>query len=151
MVINKKIIFIVVILAIIIPGILYGNSRFEKNRRVEENEFQRLINNPGELKEYGIRISSERDFADYLHKMSNSIIVAKDDKIWGEKRITAEACNALILEAMSSNYRYKKKYIEILERWKTKNYKNGVDDHNFLWDYLGGTVGRAIDLRKEYK
>lgn len=36
-----------------------------------------------------------------------------------------------------------KKLREIVVRWQQGDFSQIVDDHNYVWDLLGGTVGRA--------
>jgi hypothetical protein len=84
-----------------------------------------------------------------MHHMANTLIVA--DAIWGELFITEELVNGLILEVHHSQFDDKDRLLEILERWKKGDFRQGVDDHNYVWERLGGTVGRATDLRREYR
>ncbi|HEX3022640.1 MAG TPA: DUF6241 domain-containing protein, partial [Lachnospiraceae bacterium] len=37
--------------------------------------------------------------------------------------------------------------IQYLIEWKSKDYSHSVEMHNMTWEYLGGTVGRAIKLK----
>ncbi|MBZ9609287.1 DUF6241 domain-containing protein [Clostridium estertheticum] len=82
-----------------------------------------------------------------MHKMINSKIVAEDGKIWGEIEITPDKCNQLIAKVTKTKYPDKATLLQFLERWKDNNFKSGVDEHNYLWDGLGGTIGKAKDMR----
>ena len=82
-----------------------------------------------------------------MHKMINTKIVAEDGKIWGEVEITPDKCNQLITEVTKSKYPDKATLLQFLERWKDNNFKSGVDEHNYLWDGLGGTIGKASKMR----
>lgn len=82
-----------------------------------------------------------------MHRMANSLVVA--DEIWGVIKITEKRVNGLIVEVVASDFDPLEKYdlLQILGRWKNKNFLYGVHDHNYLWEKLGGNVGRAQYLR----
>ncbi|MBU3097985.1 MULTISPECIES: DUF6241 domain-containing protein [Clostridium] len=82
-----------------------------------------------------------------MHKMINTKIVAEDGKIWGEVEITDAKCDQLINDVSKSGYPDKVVLLEFLTRWKNKDFKNGVGEHNYLWDGLNGTIGKAKSLR----
>ncbi|MBU3213583.1 DUF6241 domain-containing protein [Clostridium estertheticum] len=82
-----------------------------------------------------------------MHKMINTKIVAEDGKIWGEIEITDGKCDQLINDVSKSGYPDKVVLLEFLTRWKNKDFKNGVEEHNYLWDGLNGTIGKAKSLR----
>lgn len=82
-----------------------------------------------------------------MHKMINSKIVAQDGKIWGEVVITPNNCKQLISEITKSGYPDKTVLLQFLTHWENKNFINGVNEHNYLWDGLGGTIGKAKSLR----
>lgn len=82
-----------------------------------------------------------------MHKMINTKIVAIDGKIWGEIEITPDKCNQLISEITKSKYPDKGTLIIFLTNWKNNNFRNAVTEHNYLWDELGGTIGKANDIR----
>lgn len=94
------------------------------------------------------KISSE-ELAVYnkMHKMINTKIIAGDGKIWGQVEVTAEKCQALISEVTKSGYSDKDTLLQFLARWKDNNFSSGVDEHNYLWDGLDGTIGKAESLR----
>jgi len=82
-----------------------------------------------------------------MHKMINTKIVAEDGKIWGEIVITPENCQTLITEVTKSSYSDKDTLLQFLTRWKANNFNSGVGEHNYLWDGLDGTIGKAESLR----
>ena len=88
---------------------------------------------------------SETDIYKELHSMANTEIVA--DEIWGEIEITDEKVDALITEISDSSFTDKDILLEMLNNWKKRNFTNAVEEHNYLWDQLGGTVGEAYGLR----
>ncbi|MBU3155527.1 DUF6241 domain-containing protein [Clostridium estertheticum] len=82
-----------------------------------------------------------------MHKMINTKIVAEDGKIWGEIEITDVKCDQLINDVSKSGYPDKVVLLEFLTRWENKDFKSGVEEHNYLWDGLNGTIGKAKSLR----
>lgn len=92
-----------------------------------------------------IEIRSENEIYKEMHKMANTKIVA--DQVWGEIDIIEERVNALISEISQSSYDDKDKLIHILENWKSGNFSDAVEEHNYLWEWLGGTVGKAYKLK----
>lgn len=89
-----------------------------------------------------------------MHEMSNTLIIARDGQIWGE--IAIDKQNIADIEAMvvSNNNlddKEEKRVLETLAAWKKGDFSNGVDEHNYFWDKLGGNIGRAKELKPEYK
>lgn len=78
-----------------------------------------------------------------MHTMINSIVIADD--VWEKKLITKENIAALITEVENSKYN-DEKLLEILNRWKAGDFEQADSDHNYLWDKLGGTTGRATGV-----
>ncbi|HEY8892226.1 MAG TPA: DUF6241 domain-containing protein [Clostridium sp.] len=109
-----------------------------------------LTNKPVEIKQNDkSQVLSNMEISVYnrMHKMINTKIVAEDGKIWGEVEITPEGCNQLIKEVTQSGYYDKTTLLEFLNRWKNKNFASGVDEHNYLWNGLNGTIGKAKAIR----
>ncbi|WP_051350687.1 DUF6241 domain-containing protein [Caloramator sp. ALD01] len=94
--------------------------------------------------------SLEYEIYDTMHRMANTKIEAVDGEVWGEVEITVELCDRLIEKIKESNLKAleKNKLIEILNRWKNGDFSNCVEEHNYVWSKLGGTVGKAKSLRK---
>ena len=104
---------------------------------IDEDDEQELIENRG----------IEEPVYIEMHEMINSKIVAIDDKIWGEITITPEVCEKLIVKIKSSDYDDKEMLLGFLNNWKKGSFKNGVSEHNYLWNKLNGDIGKAIALR----
>jgi len=80
-----------------------------------------------------------------MHKMANTKIIA--DQVWGEIDITAERVNALISEISLSDFEDKEILLNTLSNWKNDDFSNAVQEHNYLWEKLNGTVGEAYELK----
>jgi hypothetical protein len=93
--------------------------------------------------------ANDYDFViNVMPKMSNTKIVA--EYIWGNETITEEKVNGFIIKTKSLNSPDKQLLLDILYRWKDGNFINAVNEHNYLWIVLNGTVGEAYALRDDY-
>jgi hypothetical protein len=86
-----------------------------------------------------------------MHAMANSKIISADDRYIGIVKIEANKVDELIAITEKSNYSDKDILLDILYRWKNGDFRQCVDDHNYLWDNLGGEVGRAIRLMDDVR
>jgi hypothetical protein len=88
---------------------------------------------------------------EHMHKMANARIIAVDGEVWGEEPMDPEVINGLLLAAKAYEHDPSNTWapdaIEILERWKTGDFSKCVEDHNYVWGLLDGTVGEAACLR----
>lgn len=75
-----------------------------------------------------------------VHEMSNTIITSNN--IWGRTKIT----NENIIKAIDLVSKTDQNLVEKLENWSNGDLSNGVEVHNYVWDRLGGTVGKAEGL-----
>lgn len=65
----------------------------------------------------------------------------------GTIEITDERIDKLIANVNNCSgfdYATKNMLLEILYRWKDGDFSQIVEDHNFIWERLGGTVGKAV-------
>lgn len=82
---------------------------------------------------------------DEIHKMSNSLIIAEDNQIWGEEKITRKRINE-ILEFVEGTDDF---LTTEIKKWDKLDFNNAVKVHNYVWKKLGGNVGKAVDLNNE--
>lgn len=96
-------------------------------------------------------IPTEREIIVEMHEMANNYIIA--DEIRGKREMTQERLNALILILLSvkkpNNYPHKAHLLDMLSLWKQGEFFVLVNDHNYLWDALDGTIGRATGVKKD--
>jgi len=91
------------------------------------------------VKEY-----SPNEVASYMHKLANGLIIAEDNEIWGVEEITKDSLSSALTMALSlPNCEQKAKWINIIKTWQKADFSRIVDNHNEIWDYLDGGVGRA--------
>ena len=86
-----------------------------------------------------------KSYYEKIHHMSNTIIIAEDGNIWGESEITFEAIKEIILKIEKED-----EYISNeLSKWLELDFSNAVEVHNYVWNKLGGTVGKAEKLNEK--
>ena len=82
---------------------------------------------------------------DIVHHMANTIIIADDGQIWGQNEITREAVTQMVNELKGQD-----DYLsDELKKWLELDFSNGVEVHNYVWNKLGGNVGKAKALNEE--
>lgn len=142
---------IIGVILVVLGGIAYkwfnrndvSNGKFDKTVKVTNNNFEYKNSE----KDNKVAVRDEEEVYKDMHRMANTKIVA--DEIWGEDEISEERLNKVILEVMKSSYEDKEKLLTMLRNWKTGNFKNAVEEHNYLWEKLGGNLGKAKALRKQ--
>lgn len=80
---------------------------------------------------------------DFIHKMTNSVIVA-DDK-WGDIQVNKENIQKVKESAV---YKSDEEIQAYIAEWESGNFNNSHNFHNYVWKKLGGTIGRASDIDK---
>jgi hypothetical protein len=90
------------------------------------------------------------EIAKHIHLMSNSLIIAGDKQVWGSEEVNKENVEKVIkLLDEGPDNSDTRRMRAIIERWQQGDFSQIVDDHNFAWDLLGGTVGRASGANQE--
>lgn len=117
----------------------------EKARKGDDNEYVLVKSVTG-----GTFSKWEQDnmrpwVLDTMHHMANTKIVA--DAIRGEVPITPEKVEEVLEMVNKYEYTDKAKLLSILKNWKNGDFSNCVEEHNYLWEQLGGTIGKAARLR----
>jgi Family of unknown function (DUF6241) len=85
---------------------------------------------------------------DILHRMSNSKIIAEDNQIWG--RLPMDSNDIATLKNLIEKVEYTDRdyLLEVISRWENNDFSQVVDEHNYFWKKLGGTVGKAISIKE---
>lgn len=81
-----------------------------------------------------------------LHQMTHQKIIA--DKKKGAIEMTPDNIDDLltIVKANKDHYEHSDFYETTLTAWQQGDFSNAVHVHNTIWDWQGGTVGRATGL-----
>lgn len=139
--ITKRIIIAMIFTVIVSFPIGFKLYDYSINKQ-KKAESENIVNVKVKGQKVQIKIN---EIYDEVHKMANSLIIAEDNQIWGEEKITLKRLDKVLLKVKDvDDYLY-----EELSKWKDSNFENGVEVHNYVWKKLGGTVGKAIDLNKE--
>jgi len=80
--------------------------------------------------------------------MSNTKIVAEDNQIWGMIEMDPEYIASLKSLIEKVDYKDRDYMLDVLTRWENNDFFQAVDEHNYFWRKLGGTVGKAISLKE---
>lgn len=80
-----------------------------------------------------------------VHLRANTIIIAENDEIWEEIEIDKGFLNETVpLLKGKDDYLYKE-----LLKWNNLDFSNAVEVHNYVWEKLGGTVGKAVAINED--
>ncbi|MBY0755126.1 DUF6241 domain-containing protein [Clostridium sardiniense] len=114
-----------------------------QNVSVKGQKINSLESNEGEVDSKNI--NNIEKIYDEVHKMANSLIIAEDNQIWGEGKITRKRIKELLKSVEGID-----DFLTVeIEKWDKLDFNNAVEVHNYVWKKLGGTVGKAIDLNNE--
>lgn len=91
---------------------------------------------------------SEIDIYDIMHRMANTKIIADDNKIWGKLSMDKEEIQNLKETIGKIDYEDRDYLLEILERWEAEDFSKVDEEHNYFWNKLDGTIGKAIGIKK---
>jgi len=47
------------------------------------------------------------------------------------------------------NYEDREKLLDILNRWEKGDFSQADKEHNYVWEKLGGTIGRAVGIKAD--
>lgn len=88
--------------------------------------------------------STEDEVLSVMNKMCHQKIEA-DDK-WGAIPMNPDTINAVYKIVEASEFPHREDLLEILMKWKNSDFSSVDDDHNFILDLQGGTVGVATGI-----
>lgn len=97
----------------------------------------------GEMPEY--EAMGELELLDEVHGMTHQKVLA--DEKWGSAEITKDKVDKLYEEVKNQKEsEIRTMLLEILEPWTKGDFSNAVEDHNRIWNYKDGNVGKAERL-----
>ncbi|MDQ1144205.1 hypothetical protein QE429_001032 [Bacillus sp. SORGH_AS 510] len=88
--------------------------------------------------------SSEYKVIEVMHKMTHQKVKAEEK--WGAIPMIPETINRVYEIVNNSDFDRKDQLLAILKKWKAGNFAAVDDDHNYFWQYQGGTVGQATGI-----
>lgn len=156
---KKTIIWIIIILIITMvvgAGYYYfmniksGKSEAKKNQKEIEAIAEDIKEDKDTTEEAlkPVEFYDEAKIYDIMHRMANTKIIAEDNKIWGELPMKSEDIKNLQEIITSVNYEDRAYLLEVLNRWSNEDYSMAAEEHNYFWEKLGGTIGRAIGIKE---
>lgn len=153
---KSVIIFIIVILVIIaaVFGVNYLMDRKSGKLTAKENQQEIKSINEEISKEDSKELKPadyypEADVYDIMHRMANTKIIAENNKIWGELSMEKEEIQNLKSIVEKIDYEDREKLLDILNRWEKGDFSQADKDHNYVWEKLGGTIGRAVGIKAD--
>ena len=132
-----------------------GGSSSSKNVAVSKENESSIETSPKETSSQLQQVSSSEvevdngynieDLYYEVHLRANTIIIAENDEIWEEIEIDKGFLNETVpLLKGKDDYLYKE-----LLKWDDLDFSNAVEVHNYVWEKLGGTVGKAIAINED--
>ncbi|MFA9397759.1 MAG: DUF6241 domain-containing protein [Clostridiaceae bacterium] len=156
-----KAIGVIIILCCVVFAVLFVKIKDYRNDtktpEVKESLAQIVSDNQDEFDCVQVdvsKITNKNEIYNLIHKMANTLIVAEDNQIYGETPINSGSVNKamiIVCETDLISEDEKEVLLNILQAWKNGDYSNGVQAHNYVWKRLDGNIGRAKELRSEYK
>lgn len=152
---KKSVIILSIVVIVIIAVILGGNYLMDKKSgklEAKQNQKEIKLINEEIAKEKSMELKPadyylESDIYDIMHRMANTKIIAENNKIWGELPMDKEEIQNLKGIVEKVNYEDREKLLDILNRWESGDFSQSDKEHNYVWEKLGGTVGRAIGVK----
>ncbi len=93
----------------------------------------------------GINEDSSQDAViDVMHKMTHQKVKAEEK--WGAIPMIPDTIRQVYEIVSKSNFEQKDDLLAILEKWKNGQFDEVDRDHNYFWDYQGGTIGKAYGI-----
>jgi len=88
---------------------------------------------------------TDYDFQSYIHGMSHQKVEAEDK--WTFYELKPERVEWLLGTLdKAEGIENKSEYKRILNKWSQGDFSTADEDHNKVWNMLGGTVGRATGI-----
>lgn len=149
---GKKIVIVLIVLILSLStiAVLWANGyeivNFAFNKVSEiNNEDEEEVIEESNNENVAVAPVDLNQLYEKVHLMVNSIIIAEDGEIWGTSEISRDGIGQLTQELKGHD-----DYLhgELL-KWLDLDFSNGVEVHNYVWDKLGGTIGKAKELNEE--
>jgi hypothetical protein len=88
--------------------------------------------------------TNEGEIIEIMHKMTHQKVKAEDK--WGAIPMSDHTVSQVLEFLQKSNFASKEDLIDIAEKWKNGDFQTVDYDHNYFWQWQGGTVGRAYGI-----
>lgn len=91
--------------------------------------------------------ASEQDLLAMMHKMTHQKVIASEK--WGLIRMNDASIAKAKQILLNSNYNSKENLLKIVEKWEKDDFGQVDEDHNYIWNLQGGSIGRAMGILSE--
>ncbi len=119
-----------------------GDSPYETEKEEYEEQTKNI---GGQIFELNLTDSTtEGEIIEIMHKMTHQKVKAEDK--WGAIPMSKNTVSQVLEFLKKSQFASKDDLIEIAEKWKNGNFQTVDHDHNYFWNWQGGTVGRAYGV-----
>ncbi|MBT2571651.1 DUF6241 domain-containing protein [Planococcus sp. ISL-110] len=88
--------------------------------------------------------ASEKALLNMMHKMTHQKVVASEK--WGLVRMNEESIAKAKQILQDSDFNSKEDLLEIIGRWESGQFDRVDEDHNYIWNLQGGSIGRATGI-----
>lgn len=88
--------------------------------------------------------STQDEVIEVMHHMTHQKVISEDK--WGSVEMNSENINEVYEIVKDSDFSLKRHLLRIVSGWKEGSFENVDQDHNFFWEYQGGTVGKATGV-----
>lgn len=151
----RKIIFIAscfLVIGLIVAIALFfnngnGDSEKAEDQKVESQESKEKVFVPKDAHfniSEDIEIMSEKEFMQTMHEMTHQKVKANEK--WGYTPMTPQQIEKMLMILDKADYKHEDFYREALTAWKNGDFSNAVKVHNTIWEWQGGTIGKAYGL-----
>lgn len=162
----KRILIWLIVIVIVLGAGLFGytyymnykTGKFEakKNQKeieniVEDINEEKDSSESEEKPEEALKPSDyypESKVYDIMHRMSNTKIIAEDNKIWGELPIDSESLGSIKALVSEIDYPDRDYLLSVISKWENGDFSKADEEHNYFWAKLGGTIGKAIGVKE---
>lgn len=88
--------------------------------------------------------ASEAAVMAMMHKMTHQKVIASEK--WGIIQMNQESISKAKQLLLASDFNSKEELLEIISRWEKGQFDQVDNDHNFIWELQGGSIGRATGI-----
>jgi hypothetical protein len=88
--------------------------------------------------------TTEGEIIEIMHKMTHQKVKAEDK--WGAIPMSEHTVSQVLDFLEKSNFASKEDLIDIAKKWEKGDFQTVDYDHNYFWEWQGGTVGRAYGI-----
>lgn len=96
--------------------------------------------------QYKKEMHQKEELVHKVHRLANSVIIARDNLKYGELEASPENLDDVIKQIEETDGWLKMRVLDSLKEWRKGNFVDTVKVHNIIWNKLEGNIGKAIDV-----